>query len=143
VTPQRISSRTMLVIAGILFAGAFLLGFVPQFRSASALRTEISGRDQRMQQLEREAKLLRARSAAGLLYLELTRRNYGIATQHATALFDHLRGMLPDSSPQTRSSIEKLLSQRDTLLAGIAKSEPAAVDLAQQMLDQLHQIQNP
>ena len=126
-----------MIVAGVLFLSGFLLGFIPQFRSASALRDE-------MQKLEGEAKLLRARSSASLLYLELTRRNYGHAAQQAAALFDNLRGMTGDSSsPQTRSSVEKLLGQRDALTTGISKSDPEAVGLAQQMLDELHQLQSP
>ena len=137
-TPKR--SKTLLVVAGLLFVGGFLLGFVPQFRTASGLREDLRGRDQKIQQMEREAKLSRARSSAGLVYLELNRRNYGNATQHATVLFDDLRGLLNDATPEMRSSLDKLLSQRDALMTGIAKSDPAAVDLVQQMLDQLHQL---
>lgn len=139
-TPKRSKTRTWLVIAGILFVGGFLLGFVPQFRTASGLREELRGRDQRIQQMEREAKLSRARSSAGLVYLEFNRRNYGSATQHATALFDDLRGLLNDSSPEMRTGLDKLLSQREALMTGIAKSDPAAVELVQQMLDQLHEL---
>ena len=51
----------MVIAAGILLVGGFLLGFVPQFRSASVLRDQLRGRDERIVRLEREARLSRAR----------------------------------------------------------------------------------
>jgi type II secretory pathway pseudopilin PulG len=135
--------RNMAVLAAILVIAAFLLGFVPQYRQASGLRDELRVRDQRITQLESAARLARARELANLLYLELTRKNYGLAGQHATALFDHLRGMNGGDSNQYRGTLEKLLTQRDAVTASIAKSDPAAVNLVQNMLDQLNQLGNP
>jgi hypothetical protein len=141
--PKRSNTRTLIIVAGVLFLVGLLLGFVPQFRSASALREELKTRDQRVQQLERDVKLSRARNLAGLLYLELTRRNYGNAAQHAAGLFDQVRGMLNDSSPDVRAGLDKILTQREAMMAAIAKSDGAAVDLAQQILDQLHRLPSP
>ena len=132
----------MAIAAVILLLGGFLLGFVPQFRSSSGLRDELRGRDERISGLERDAKLSRARDLASLMYLELTRRNYGIAAQHATAFFDHIGAMRSDSPPQMRSVRERLLSHRDAVTVGIAKSDPAAVTLVQQILDKLHALKN-
>lgn len=133
----------MTVVALVLGLIGFLLGFIPEFRTASGLRDELRVRDQRIQQFEREAKLLRARVSASLVYLELTRRNYGIAAQQATDMFDQLRGLTSDASPQTRPILEKVLSQKDALTTGIAKSDPEAAGLAQQMSDQLQQVTGP
>ena len=115
-----------MIVAAVLFLVGFLLGFVPQFRTASALRDELQSRDQRLQQLAREAKLSQAGNLAGLLYLELARRNYGNAQQHAAALFDYVRGMLNDSSPEVRESLDRLLSRREAVMGDIARSDPAA-----------------
>ena len=132
-TQRRLSARALLIGAAVLLVTGFLLGFVPQFRTASALR-------ERVEQLERESSVSRARNLAGRLYLELNRRNYGNAGQHATALFDHLRAMLGNASPEVRASLEKLLSQRDAVMAGIAQSDAGAAGLAQQILDELNQL---
>jgi hypothetical protein len=75
------------IAVGILLPGGFLSGFVPQFRSSSGLCYELRGRDGRISGLERDARLSRARDLASLMHLELTRRNYGITAQHATAFF--------------------------------------------------------
>jgi hypothetical protein len=140
---QRFNLRNIAIVAVITFAGGFLLGFIPQFRSASGLRDGLRQRDERIHTLERDAKLSRARDLASLLYLELTRKNYGIAAQHAIALFDHVRSMRSDLSPQSRSDLDKILSQRDAVTASIAKSEPEAVNLVQQVLDQFHKFKGP
>jgi hypothetical protein len=126
--------------AGIVLLIGFLVGFVPQFRSASSLRNELHSRDERIRTLERDASLSRARHTASLMYLELTRRNYGIAAQHATAFFDQVRTMLSDAPPEIRGTLERLLSQRDALTAGIAKSDPAVVGLVQNILDELYRL---
>jgi hypothetical protein len=50
--------------------------------------------------------------------------------------------MRSDSPPHVRSVLESLLSRRDAVTVGIAKSDPAAVSLVQQTLDELHALKN-
>jgi hypothetical protein len=139
-TSQRLNLRVVLIGAGIVLLIGFLAGFVPQYRNASSLRSELHNRDGRIRTLEREANLSRARHTAGLMYLELTRRNYGIAAQHATAFFDQVRTMLSDAAPEVRDAFHRLLGQRDAVTAGIAKSDPAVVGVVQNILDDLHRL---
>ena len=51
-------TRNLVIAAATTIVAAFLLGFFPQFRNASRLRDELRVRDQRIEQLEREAKLV-------------------------------------------------------------------------------------
>ena len=87
------STRNWIIISAVALIAVFLAGFIPQFRNASGLKDELGLRDQRIGQLQRQATLSRARDLASLLYLELTRKNYGVAEQHATAFFNHVRTM--------------------------------------------------
>ena len=139
-TSQRLNLRLVLIGAVVMLLIGFLAGFVPQFRSASSLRNELHTRDERIRTLERDASLSRARDTASLIYLELTRRNYGIAAQHATRFFDQIRTILSGSPAEVRGMLERLLNQRDTVNAGIAKSDPAVVGLVQNMLDELYRL---
>ena len=120
----RINGRVLLIGAGIMLLTGFLAGFIPQFRTASGLRDELRNRDERIQTLERDAALSRVRDAANLMYLELTRRNYGIAAQHATRFFDQIRVLINDSPPEARDALDRLLRQRDAVTAGIASRIP-------------------
>lgn len=133
----------VLIGAGTVLLFGFLLGFVPQYRNVSSLRTELHSRDERIRILEDEANLSRARQTASRMYLELTRRNYGIAAQHASAFFDQIRTMLSDAPPEVRGAFEKLLSLRDTVITGIAKSDPAVVGQVQNILDELSRLKHP
>jgi hypothetical protein len=137
---QRLNTRVLMIGAGIVLLIGLLLGFVPQYRNASSLRSELHSRDERIRTLEREASLSRARHTAGLMYLELTRRNYGIAAQHATAFFDQVRTMLSGAPPEVHGAFGGLLSQRDAVTAGIAKSDPAVIGLVQSILDELNRL---
>jgi hypothetical protein len=145
-TAQPSSNRTrfFLITAAILVLAAFLLGFIPQYQKASQLQSELVARDQRINQLQREAKLSRARDLAGLLYLELTRKNYGIAGQHASALFTHLREMLSDTTdPSLKTAIENIAGQRDAITASIAKADPSVETVARDILERMHQFKVP
>lgn len=126
----------------ILLLGGFLLGFVPQFRKASALRNELRGRDERIARIEREASLSRARDLASLLYLELTRRNYGIAAQQCCCLFYLVRTMRSDSAPELRTVLERVLSHREAVTAGVVKSDPAALSYCNKCLDEPHAVKS-
>jgi hypothetical protein len=123
---------------------AFLVGFVPQFLKAAELRKELQARDQRIEQFEREAKIATARDHASLLYLELTRKNYGIAGQHATQFFNHVRAMLNSTSdPAYKAALESAMSNRDAIVASIAKPDSAVEGQVRDILDRLHQLAAP
>jgi hypothetical protein len=137
-------TRNLLIAAAIMIVAAFLLGFVPQFRNASQLRDELRASGQRIEQLQREAGLSKARDLAGLLYLQLTRKNYGIAAQHATAFFDHIRALMNGTlSPESRSALENIANHRDAIVASIAKSDPAVEAQAGDILERTHRLTAP
>ena len=137
-------TRNLVIAAATTIVAAFLLGFFPQFRNASRLRDELRARDQRIEQLEREAKLSKARDLASLLHLQLTRKNYGIAAQHATAFFNHVRAMMIDTSnAASKSTLEYIASQRDAIVASIAKSDPAVETQVRDILERTHQLTAP
>jgi hypothetical protein len=121
-----------LVIAGIVaVALAYLVGFVPQYRRASQLQIEL-------ETLERDARLSRARDLASLTYLEVTKKNFGTAAQSATELFNSLReamGQTQDAG--LRTELEAIGSQRDAVVAGLAKADPAVEPIVRDILERL------
>lgn len=136
--------RNLLIGAAVLCIAAFLLGFIPQFRRASGFQDALHAREERIAQLERDVQLAKIRDTAGLLYLELTRSNYGVAAPQASALFDQLRQVAGNESYSSlRGEFEKILAQRDSVVANIAKSDPAAMVSVRDIVERLHQIASP
>ncbi|MEJ7608405.1 MAG: hypothetical protein WKF37_19585 [Bryobacteraceae bacterium] len=122
----------------------FLLGFIPQFRNANRLQGEVSLRDQRIERLQREAALSKARDLASLLHVELARRNYGVAEKHATAFFNHIRSIMSDASfLPLKGNFGDILGQRDAMISSISKSDPAAETSASEMPLRTHQLALP
>ncbi len=118
--------RNLAIACGVLAAGAFLAGFVPQYLKSSELREELQARDVRVGVLQRQAQVATAQGAASLLYLELMRKNYGIAAQHASEFFVQARTMMDDPAhAKLKPALEQILGQRDAVVANIAKPDPA------------------
>ena len=133
--------RNLGIAAFVLFIVAFLLGFVPQFQKAAGLQNDVRSRDERIASLEREANLSRGRELASHLYLELTRKNFGVAGQHATQFFNHIRQITNDAAYSAlRGDLDTILTQRDLVTANIAKSDPAAEAQVREILERLHQM---
>ncbi len=137
--------RNVLVAAAILAVAAFLSGFIPQYRKAYALQDQLAIREQRVGQLERQVLTAKAVELASLLYLEVTKKNYGIATQRATTFFDHVRLLLSDANttPALKAPIEALAAQRDSLVAALAKPEPEVEAQARDILERTHKLTEP
>lgn len=138
------STRKWIIIGGVALIAVFLAGFIPQFRNASGLKDELGLRDQRIEQLQRQATFSRARDLASLLYLELTRKNYGVAEQHATAFFNHVRTMIGNSAfAPVKKSLDEILGQRDAIVASIARSDPAVESQVRDTLLRVHELRLP
>lgn len=134
-------TRNILIAMAVLTIGAFLAGFVPQYLTASGLREEVRARDQKIEALQREARIAKGRELASLLLLELSRKNYGIAGQHASTLFDHVRGMIDDPGyGGVKGQLEQIAGQRDAVVSGIAKADPAVDAVASGILESMHKL---
>jgi hypothetical protein len=131
----------VLIAAVALLLAAFLTGFVPQFQKASRLQDELRARDQRLQQLQREGEFAKARDLASLLYLELTRKNYGIAAEHAAGFFTQVRSIANGTSdPGLKNALDQMAGQRDEITANIAKADPAVETPVREILQRMHQL---
>lgn len=117
-------SRRPMLIGGVLLV-AFLAGFVPQFRAASSARNELQTAKAELEQLRREAARSRLRDLAALLLYEVAQRNFGIAAQHSTALFDGIREFAASGAEAGNESLRQALASRDAVTAGLASADPA------------------
>lgn len=130
-----------ILIAAILVVAGFLLGFVPQYLSKARTAQDLHARDQQIEQMQRQATLSRLRDLASLLYLEATRKNYGIASQRASALFDLIRATI-DNNPDAaiKDGLASALAQRDEIVSKLAKPDPGVEKDVQDLMDRLFQL---
>ncbi|MEO8125709.1 MAG: hypothetical protein ABI822_01380 [Bryobacteraceae bacterium] len=137
-------TRNLIVLVAILLLAAFLLGFIPQYQNAAQSRAESATKSQTIATLQREATLSKARDLASVLYLELTRKNYGVAEKQATNFFNHLRSMTSDAAfAPLQGGLQDILGQRDTVISGIAKSDPAVEARVRDMVLRVNQLALP
>jgi hypothetical protein len=128
----------------ILLLIAFLLGFVPERSQAIQLRTDLQTMRQENQHLQVQARLARARDLMNRVYLEVTRNNFGLASQYATQSFDEIRGNLDSvDNPAEKSALQDISSHRDQVIAGLAKPDPNVRMLVANILDQMNKNPAP
>ena len=143
-TPKTTRRRNLIIVAAICLLAVFLLGFVPQFQKASALRSEIVQRDAVIGQLQQELKIAKVRDLAALLYLELSRKNFGLAAEHAPDLFTQVRALSGEASlSPVKADLENIANQKDAVMANIAKTDPAAEAQVRDLFEKIHQLKLP
>ena len=103
----------------------FLLGFVPQYLEKRRIQGELAISIEKL-------KMSELRDLAGMMLLEGLRQNYGIARDYSSQYFEKLRetsGQMENSTLKT--SLQELLSSRDTVTASLSKADPASVSQLQ------------
>jgi hypothetical protein len=115
-----------LIIEAIFVVAAFLIGFVPEYVKAERLQ----GKVETLRNDKGQAEL---RDLAALAYVQANQKNYGLATETSSRLFDRLRVAADQANnPEMRKALSTILAMRDQTIAELAKGDPAAVtDLAQ------------
>lgn len=137
--------KTRWIVGGVLFAAAFLLGFVPQYLKGRALDNQLSAARQQLN-LEREKSHMDELGLlCGRVYLETNLRNYGLASQYSTKLFDGVQARMsqtPDANPQ--SFLQQTLAQRDAITGGLARGDPGTLSAVQDLFKRaLEAADNP
>src|SRR5688572_14640505 len=90
--------RTKLIAAAAVLVVVFLVGFVPQYGRARALRTEVDSGQEHIASMQRKLKFAELRDLMGLVYLEMNQKNYGVARQHSTQFFTQARELAGSTS---------------------------------------------
>ncbi len=137
-----------LIIGSVLFVIGLLIGFIPQHSEIQQLEKELSDLGNELSELRRsndayqiEIKLSEIRDSISLTYVELIRKNYGIALEQSSYFFDRVEQMLAEASnPDLIQSLRSIRMMRDSITAGIAKGEPAVVEEVQKLLIETYSI---
>jgi len=125
--------RKPLMISAALLV-ALLLGFLLGQHQIGLLREQLELEQRRAADLRAEKEMSEIRDRAALMYLELNRKNYGLATQHATRYFQELAELaraVPD--PHARANFASVLERRDTVTAAIQAADPQALQQVEKL----------
>ncbi|MCW5979078.1 MAG: hypothetical protein KIT09_13440 [Bryobacteraceae bacterium] len=119
------TARNKIIAAAAAVVVVFLIGFVPQFRKARAMRSELATGQERIASLEMKLKQAELRDLMGLAYLETNRKNFGTARQYSTEFFTKAPDVAAGTSdPALAGLLQEIQQRRDELTAGLAQARP-------------------
>lgn len=132
--------RRNLVVWLILLLVGFLLGFIPQYRHARELQSEIASSRQQLASSEIKEQLCAIRDAAALAYLEVTRKNYGTAADYSSRMFNQVQQVSGSTSDNNlKSALGRVAARRDAVTTALANADAAAAADLQSILVDLEQ----
>jgi hypothetical protein len=115
------AAKRVIVVAALLVA-AFLAGFLLAHVKGMRLADELS-------EARQENRLAELRDLAGLIYLQASQMDYGLAAGTSARFFERTReaaNQTPD--PSGKKALEDLLSVRDEITLELAKGEPGVLN---------------
>jgi hypothetical protein len=116
----------------VLFAGGFLLGFIPQYLKARDLQKELETPQQTIDALKLRLDLSEIRDFASLMFLELSRQNYGLARDYSTQYYGKLKEVADTTRDENlKKSLAELASTQDSLSMKLAMTDSASLAAAQ------------
>ena len=135
------SRNTLIIVGSILLLAAYLMGFFPQYRRASALQESLDQAEARLQTLERSASLHRARELAHTIHLESARKNYGLAAKHAETFFNHVQTVHGEvQDPGMQSGLREVYEQREAVISDLSQAAPTADERVRQLVDRVNSL---
>jgi len=127
------SATNKIIVAVVLLAGVFLVGFLPQYAKVKRLDNELRG-------ARRENSMAQLRDLVGLAFFQASQKNYGLAADTSARFFNRTREAInqtPDSSG--RKPLENLPTFRDKITAELARGDPGVLDDMQALFVRTHQ----
>jgi hypothetical protein len=116
----------------ILLVGGFLLGFVPEYRKNRELAAQLESPLKTIDALKLQLELGELRDDAGLMLLELSRQNYGLARDYASTYYGKLNDLISESRNESlKKSLTELSATRDSLMVSLAAATSNSLTVAQ------------
>lgn len=124
--------RNLLVWLILLLVG-FLLGFIPQYRHARELQTNLTA-------CQLKQQLSDIRGDAAIAYLEVTRKNYGTAADYASRMFNQISQLSTSTTdPNLKSTLAKVESKRQGVSAALSNGDAGVATDLQSIVLELEQ----
>ena len=136
-TPMSFAIVTLM--AGALFVGGFLLGYLPahsqilelepenaQLRQQDeAFSRQIAELQQTIHKLQGDLKVAELRGTAGLMSYRASQNNFGAAAELSTGFFNGVSEALATVEDQAlKENLQKILDQRDVVTTALAQANP-------------------
>jgi hypothetical protein len=122
-------TRAWLLIGIVLLASAYMAGFWPERQRAQEAREEAARLQARVNQLETRVRLAEVLGLLLRLSDSVVARNYGDASEQATAYFDRVaREMTAGTEELGHAALQSIHQARDRVVAALARSEPAIIE---------------
>ena len=119
----------------VLLAAGFLAGFIPQYVKTQRSSTELSNTKQQLASCRVEMQLSQLRDTAAMMYIEATKRNYGIAEEHARRFFDQVQQATTQAAdPAVKKTLDDVLKLRDPITGSLARGDSAVLSDLQLVL---------
>jgi hypothetical protein len=120
--------KLCLIVGAVLVVAAFLLGFVPQYLKSRDRDSQLSAVRQQLDSEREKSQMDELALLSGHVYLEADIKNYGLASQYSSKLFDQARAMMSQARGSNRQAfLQEMLAQRDSVTGGLAKGDPSTV----------------
>jgi hypothetical protein len=117
--PMMIAAALLVALLIGLLIGQYRIGRVKQQLEAERLQ---------MASLRVETEMGAIRDTAALMYVEVNRKNYGLAGQHATRYFQQVAELAQAmQDPHARANFASLLERRDAVATALAAADPQAL----------------
>jgi hypothetical protein len=118
------TNRARLIGGAALLLAAFFLGFVPQYRTASGLRSDLRAAQDEVSSLRWKMRLAELRDLINLTYLEANAKNFGVARQHSTRFFTRAGEIAAETSDATlKKLLAEIYGERDQITTGLAEGK--------------------
>ncbi|PYX89895.1 MAG: hypothetical protein DMG68_03655 [Acidobacteria bacterium] len=125
--------RKNLLVWLILLVVGFLLGFIPQYRHARQLQASLTS-------CQLKQQLSDIREEGALAYLEVTRKNYGTAGDHASRMFNQTSQLsTATNDANLKNTLARVESKRQAVSSALTNGEAAVANDLQAIVLELEQ----
>ncbi len=133
--------KVTLGLAALL--AVFLLGFIPQFLKARRLSTGLDEARNELAALHTRDQISHLRDLAASMYVEVNRKNFGVAGERATEFFDQAGNMAGTTGdPELQQKLRAILALRDPVTRGLASADAAVLSNLQEVFLQTQSLRS-
>jgi len=119
----------------VLFVGGFLLGFVPEYLKNRDLRSQLETPQKTIDGLRVQLQMSELRDQASLMWIELSRQNYGLARDYAGQYYSKLKDTIDSvQDPALKKSLQELGATRDSVTADLAAANASSLTAPQSIV---------
>jgi len=133
--------RVHIILWLVLFIGGFLLGFVPEYLKNRDLRSQLENPQKTIDAFKLQLQMSEVRDAAGLMLLELSRQNYGLARDYAGQFDGKLKDAIDSvQDPGLKKSLQDLAATRESLTGELATANATALTTWQPIVSKTFEV---